>query len=235
MSTIENDVVEYPESDGKPMGETDWHIYWTLQLRQLLQTHYKGQDVYVGSDMFIYYEQGQPKKVVCPDGFVVFDCNPKFRRVFKLWEEQRVPSVIFELVSRSSFTSDLIEKPKLYASLGVKEYFVFDPEADCLSPALRGFHLRPGSIVEMEGPELTSTECQCRLRLAGERLEFIDLVTQLPWLTEAEAERKAKEQLLEEKLREQAAREQERMARFALEAEVVRLREENERLRKAQS
>ncbi len=74
------------------MGETDWHIYWILRLRELLQTHYKDQRVYVGSDMFIYYEEGNPDKVYAPDAFVVFDCDPAFRRTFKLWEEDRVPA-----------------------------------------------------------------------------------------------------------------------------------------------
>ncbi len=88
MNTIEDQVVEYPESDGQPIGETDWHVYWILCLRDLLQTHFKGQQVYVGSDMFVYYEKGDPTKVCAPDTFIVFQCEPKFRRTFKIWEEQ---------------------------------------------------------------------------------------------------------------------------------------------------
>lgn len=195
MSTIENEVVEYPESDGMPMGETDWHIYWTLQLRQLLQAHYHGQNVYVGSDMFIYYEQGHPNKVIAPDCFVVFDCDPKFRRVFKLWEENRVPSVVFELASRSSVTNDLMEKPELYASWGVQEYFVFDPECECLTPALRGFKLYPGRKVEMEGPQFKSATLNCLVQLRDRQLEFLDSPTNRRWLTEAESEREARQQL----------------------------------------
>ncbi len=189
MSTIENDVVEYPESDGKPMGETDWHIYWTLQLRQLLQAHYKDQRVYVGSDMFIYYEEGNPKKSVAPDCFVVFDCDPKFRRVFKVWEEKRVPGVIFEITSRSSLDHDLNEKPKLYASWGVQEYYIFDPEAECISPALRGFQLSERSVIEMEGPLFVSSQLRCQIHLREGQLELLDLVTGEQWQT--------REQLLE--------------------------------------
>ena len=70
MSLVSNDAaIDYPESDGRPMGETDWHIEWTLRLRDMLKLRYRGQKVYVASDLLIYYHEGVPRDFVVPDGF----------------------------------------------------------------------------------------------------------------------------------------------------------------------
>jgi hypothetical protein len=49
--------------------------------------------------------------------------------------------------SRKTRKDDLGEKKDLYAWLGVREYFVFDPE-DKLRPPLRAFRLRGEELVE---------------------------------------------------------------------------------------
>ncbi len=261
MSTTQNEVVEYPESDGQPMGETDLHRYWIMRLYDLLQTHYQDQHVYVGCDLLVYYEEGNPKKFVVPDVFVVFDSDPGPRRTFRIWEECRVPSVVFEVSSRSTAEKDLVDKPKLYARLGIQEYFLFDPEADYLNPPLQGFHLVDGQMVQMEPTNgcLQSLLCRCQLQLDDGFLDFLDINSGQPWLTAAEAaqrereyfrrlseseriakelecqakerERSAKEQERAAKEQERAAKEQERAARLAAEAEIVKLREEIERLK----
>ncbi len=114
-------------------------------------------------------------------------------------------------------TRDLEEKPALYARLGVDEYFLFDPLADCLSPQLRAFQLSPAGIVEMEGPEFTSVPLDCIVSMEDGQLKLIDRASRNAWQTEAEIERQARE-------REQAARN-------LLEIENARLREEIARLR----
>lgn len=45
----------YPESDGKPMADTD--IHWRLMVYtwQVLEWLYRGQKVYFGSNMLMYY------------------------------------------------------------------------------------------------------------------------------------------------------------------------------------
>jgi hypothetical protein len=69
---LTRDPVFYPESDGQPMGETDWHI---LALRLLLDglddCFEDAADVYVGGDLFLYYVEGDPSKSTAPDAMVV--------------------------------------------------------------------------------------------------------------------------------------------------------------------
>ncbi len=129
-----NTSIEYPESDGRPMGETDWHIEWTLRLRELLKHRYRGQNVYVASDLLVYYNEGVLQDYVVPDGFVVLDCSAQRRRIFQTWKEQRVPNVVFEFTSKSTRRTDEVFKPRIYAEIGVAEYFLYDP----VTPQKRG-------------------------------------------------------------------------------------------------
>ena len=65
-------AVDYPYRDGRPMAESDAHLGAMLYLLPVLRTHFAHRpDVYVGGDMFVYYEQGNPEAVVAPDVFVV--------------------------------------------------------------------------------------------------------------------------------------------------------------------
>ncbi len=43
-------------------------------------------EVYVGGNLPIYYEEGDPAKSVAPDVFVVFGIAKRQRRIYKLWE-----------------------------------------------------------------------------------------------------------------------------------------------------
>jgi hypothetical protein len=72
--------INYPESDGRPMGETDLHRWWMAHIYDLLKFRYREQLVYVGSDLLLYYVEGDPRKFVVPDDFVVLDSKPEFRR-----------------------------------------------------------------------------------------------------------------------------------------------------------
>ena len=76
-SIIQVKSVNYPESDGRPMGETDEHRKEMIRQMELLERHFAGQRVYVSGDLLVYYEQGNPKKFVVPDVFVVRDLEPR--------------------------------------------------------------------------------------------------------------------------------------------------------------
>lgn len=145
MEALARDRIEYPERDGKPAGETDFHITVIFHLRQALDLFFReAGNVYVGSNMFLYYEEGNPAAVVCPDVFVVRGVKKHKRRTFKVWEEQATPCAVIEVTSLSSRIDDLGTKKLVYEMLGVEEYFVFDPLGEYLKPTLQGFRLARG-------------------------------------------------------------------------------------------
>lgn len=217
--------VEYPETDGQPMGETELHVHWTIRLRDILKYRFRGKQVYVGADLFIYYVEGQPQKNVAPDVFVVLDCDPRMRDVFKVWEEAKVPNVVFEITSKGTREEDRAIKPTKYARLGVEEYALYDPRGEYLRPPLQLFRLAPDGYEPVEPNERGQLECRTLgilLELDGRDLLLRDSRTAevLPTESEAaEAERDAA----------RAERDAALARLVSIEAELKRLREQREK------
>ncbi len=213
----------YPESDGKPIGESDVHITVILYLRQALRWLFRElHDVYVAADMLFYYEEGEPASCVCPDVFVVQGIEPRDRKNFKLWEERRAPSLVVEVTSRSSRVADLGTKKGVYEMLGVSEYLVFDPLGEYLTPRFRAFELEAGSYREIQLTETQSYQSRVLpviFRPDGPLLRVVDAVSgaQTPLLEEAtdRAEREAQRAEQEAQRAEQEAQRAEQEAHRA--------------------
>lgn len=222
MSTAETAyTVEYPETDGEPMGETDLHIHCMIRIRDILKHRYRGQQVYVAADLMLYYVEGEPQKSVSPDVFVVKDCDPHFRRTFKVWEEGKAPHVAVEVTSRGTRREDEVIKPPRYAEIGLAEYFLYDPSSEYLRPPLRGFRLTDTQYEPIEPNDREQFECRelgITLELDGLDLVLRDADSGNILLTGMEAEEAAR------KAAEAAQRAAEALA-AALEQEVRRLRD----------
>ncbi len=225
--------VEYPESDGEPLGETGLHVLATLGLLDALKFFFSSRsDVYVAADMFMYHQEGKPSARTAPDVMVIKGVPNQERRTFKIWEEKVAPCTIFEVTSRSTWREDTIAKTVLYARLGVKEYFLFDPEGDYLDEQFVGYRLEEGLYAPIL-PETDGTLRSQELGLAfwpdGYMLRVGDPATgeRIPRLDEAvgmarrEAERAEQEAARAEQ--EAARAEQEAARAIAAEAEVARL------------
>ena len=133
----------YPSSDGLPLAENDWQLEAILDAIGVLKIRYGGRpDVYVSGDLLIYYEEGNPRKSVAPDVFVVFGAAQHKRNVYKLWEEPKAPDFVLEVASENTWREDLGRKRTLYAELGVREYWLFDPRDEYFDPPLQGLVLR---------------------------------------------------------------------------------------------
>lgn len=232
--------VHYPESDGEPMGETDLHRAWMFHIIEMLQWHVRGQRTYVTGDLLFYYVEGDPKKFLVPDAMVVKDCDPGMRRTYKLWEEQRVPCFILETTSQSTKAVDLGRKWRLYAELGVAEYFMYDPTGDYIPDRLRGHRLVDGVYQPMapdaEG-RLESTELGLWLRMEEGALTLWSIATGERILTgeeRFERERARAEAVQERAEAERTRAEDAEQRAAAAEAEAARLREELRRLQSRQ-
>jgi Uma2 family endonuclease len=170
----------YPESDGKPMAETDIHRQLLSDLIFTLETFFQNQpDLYVSGNLLIYYVEGDPKKRIAPDIFVARGVEKRQRRIYKLWEEGVAPQVVIELTSRQTWREDLQEKWRLYEQLGVEEYFIFDPEYDYLEDPLVGYRLKDGKYKVMGARDrrLRSKVLGLELVDTGETLRLFDPVS----------------------------------------------------------
>lgn len=223
--------IDYPESDGKPMAETDVHIRELMYAILTLKERFKAQeDVYIAGNMFLYYEEGVPTSVVAPDLFFVRGIHRHDRRTYKLWEEGIPPQLVIELSSRSTRHEDLGTKRSIYREMGVEEYFLVDPLAEYLTPPLQGF--RRGerdfmTVVPDKAGRLYSQVLGLWLMREGGVLRFVDPETDQPLLNPVERAEKETARASREAARadEEAARaDREAEARLRAEAELARLR-----------
>lgn len=229
----------YPTSDGKPMAETDWHRDLMLALIQTLKVWYAAQPrVYVSGNLLLFYEEGNRRRQVSPDVFVVKGVAKHDRPNYLLWEEGKGPDVAIELTSSSTRREDMKGKYQLYQdTLRVKEYFLFDPLGDYLTPPLQGHRLRRGRYhpIRSVAGRLPSQVLRLHLERHGRELRLHDpdtgrwLPTPLEMAAEAET---ARQQAETARQQAEMARQQAEIARQQAEAAHQRVEDENERLRR---
>ncbi len=173
LTPVRPPEIYYPDSDGKPMAESDVHIRQLINLRFALLHHFSEDPlVYVGANMFVYYVEGQSKKNVAPDVFVVIGVAKRDRTSYKIWQEGKAPALVIELTSESTREEDLGNKRVIYADMGVREYFIFDPLKEYLIPRLRGYILVGDEFVPMNGGPLFSNVLGLEFRVDEEQLRL---------------------------------------------------------------
>ena len=129
----------YPTRDGKPMAESDLHAILLMGLIETLRGFYAVAPlVHVGGNLLMCYDPADGRRHVSPDVFVAFDADKELRDNWLVWEEGP-PRAVIELTSRTTSQEDTQTKFALYRDvLRVREYFLFDPRQECLSPAMQG-------------------------------------------------------------------------------------------------
>ena len=246
-------AIDYPTTDGKPMAETDLHRDLMFDLIATLDAHFRDDpEVYVSGDLLLFYEEGNRRRHVAPDVFVVLGVSKRKRDNYLLWQEGRGPEFVVEVTSKTTRDEDVGKKRALYQDiLRVPEYFQFDPTQDYLKPPLQGHRLLAGRyepIAPVEG-RLPSVALGLHLERDGTQLRLVDPATgrRLPTpheqVVEARAESaEARAESAEARRRADEARrradEAEAMATVAAdradeaEAERDRLRAELEQLKR---
>ena len=118
---------------------------------------------------------------MAPDVFVVLGANSADRCTYLLWEEPKAPDFVLEITSCSTRHEDQVIKRDLYRSLGVREYFLFDPTNDYLKPPLQGLELvardyrrLPARELAEGGLALASAMLGLELRVTERGLRFHD-------------------------------------------------------------
>src|SRR5262245_6249463 len=174
---------DYPTSARFPVPETDHHRDLMVELIQTLQAFFLGQSVYVSGNLLIFYQRGNRRRHVSPDVFVVRGVSGHRRPNYLLWEERPL-NVVIELTSSTTSDEDTGRKMDLYRdTLKVREYFLFDPYGDFLTPRLQGYRLRAGQYraIRAVGGRLPSRELGLHLEVAGDDLRLFNPATNA-WL-----------------------------------------------------
>ena len=230
MSALTATKIVYPETDGMPLPDGMYQSPIFTKAFVTLLTHFsKVPGAYVNGNIFIYYLEGNPRRSVAPDCFVLLDTTDEmhasFRRnnTYLLWEVGKMPEFVMEIGSPSTASKDMKEKRDLYADLGVKEYWRYDETGgDFYGEPLIGERLTDGEYRRLEtfqtddGRVWSHSEV-LNLDLWWEdgELRFWDPVEQR-WLLNPQEEH-------EGRLEEYRGRLEERAGRLAAEARVAEL------------
>ena len=138
---VEYDDEGYPGPDGK-MPESMRHEATATNGVVALRNWFRDQpETLVARDLLMLFEEGTREAALAPDLMVVFDAGNADRSSYKVWREgDRVPAFVLEVLSASTRRRDLRAKPGLYAALGVRELWLFEP----VERQLVGYRLEGG-------------------------------------------------------------------------------------------
>ena len=135
-----DDELHYPCSDGLPMADNTEQAAWIMSIFGNLNASLPD---FVAADLLWYPVKGQLTRWA-PDVFVAIGRPKGPRSSYKQWEEGGVPPhVAFEILSPSNTPAEMESKLRAYESLGVQEYYVYDPDR----PLLRGYVARGAALI----------------------------------------------------------------------------------------
>lgn len=232
--------IDYPSSDGEPLGEFEIHFRVVFSLVEMLDFWFsKDPMVHVASNLMLYYEEGNPYRFVSPDIQVTLGI-PKLppRRTFLAWKEGKGPDFIIEVSSKSTWGNDLRGKKEVYQDiLKVQEYFLFDPLQENLITPFVGYTLIGDEyqLIKPVNGRLPSKVTGLHLERAGEYLRLFDPVgnkylSTYEEVVESKAEIEAK--LQDSERASQLVKMEAEKVKQVAEAENQRLRKEIEALRR---
>lgn len=135
MTTEATTTIVYPESDGMPLPDGEYQAPLYRRVVGRLEVHFRDvPGAHVNGDTFIYYVEGNPRRSVSPDCYVVFGLSDAAQEslslegnnTYLLWEVGKPPDFVLEIGSPSTGRVDTGSKRDLYAELGVPEYWRYD-------------------------------------------------------------------------------------------------------------
>ena len=147
---VEYDDEGYPGPDSN-VPESTQHAHTSAYTFNSLRAVFRDRpEDLIAHDLMLLFEEGNRRATLAPDLMVVLGVGNEPRDSYKTWKEGKVPDLVIEVVSRSTWRKDVNVKPPLYEALGIAEFWLFDP----LNPRLAGFELVGASYREIaELPE----------------------------------------------------------------------------------
>ena len=146
----ERDLPSEPDEDEKVSVST-LHDQLAYELRPGLSLRFQGQaDVLLAHDLYVYFDDirdGPPRRATArrlsPDVLVSFGVSGRHRGSYTVWEEGKPPDFVLEILSEFTWRKDVGRNPELYERMGVREYFLFDPN-EHVKPRLQAWRFGDG-------------------------------------------------------------------------------------------
>lgn len=119
---------DLPDSDDTPVDNQLQHLIPGMLEAILALIWSERMDWFFGVNMGIYYDPQQP--AIVPDGFLSIGVpriiDSDLRLSYVLWEEQKIPILVLEVVCQTR-RGEYTEKKRQYAELGILYYVIYNP------------------------------------------------------------------------------------------------------------
>ena len=149
---------DLPDSDDTPVDNQLQDLIPHLLLDILALIWSERQDWYFGVDMGIYYDPYEP--AIVPDGFLSVGVpriiDEDLRLSYVLWEEQKIPTLVLEVVSHKR-RKEYTKKKDFYAEMGILYYVIYNPLRK-RKPRLEVYQLNKGNYELLTGEPIWLSE-----------------------------------------------------------------------------
>ncbi len=101
---------------------------------------------YIGTDLLVYYEEGDNSQRVVPDVFVALGVKNQPRMTYQTWNEGKAPDFVLEVASLSTTKHDELAKWGLYQMAGGDRVLALGSNGNPDGPAAAGLAAGAGSV-----------------------------------------------------------------------------------------
>ncbi len=128
--------------------------YFTYYIHELMRIRDKAGKFILSSNHPVRPRPDNLRISLSPDLFFAYVDDPSLFLMetgYNIWQVGKPPDVVIEVASPSTYRKDIYEKPAIYASMGIPEYWLFDPTGgELYGQALMGYRLMDGEYVPIE-------------------------------------------------------------------------------------
>lgn len=132
-----DDGIDYPYGPDALPVKSMYQFVPQAYMQSALETWLDDPTTLIASQMFIYYEPGNPRVSVAPDVYIIPNVGSALRRSYFLWLEHEVPTFAMEIASSSTYRNDGGFKHRLYETGACRNTGATTRKADCLRRCCR--------------------------------------------------------------------------------------------------
>ena len=126
--------LDYNPDEPEPMPEAMEQEFVVQEIIGILASRFTDfsnrPDVFLSSNTILCYDPSNLNVRRQPDIYLAFGVDQQAirrRRIYLPWEAGKPPDLALEVGSESTGSEDTVVKPRVYATIGISEYWRFDP------------------------------------------------------------------------------------------------------------
>ena len=150
--------LDYTPDEPEPMPDAMEQEFVVQEILGIMHSRFTGfktrPDVFLSSNTILCYDPSNLNVRRQPDIYLAFGVDQaaiRRRKLYLPWEAGKPPDLALEVGSESAGSEDTVVKPRLYATIGISEYWRFDPSGgDHHGEPMSGWVLRDGAYHPVE-------------------------------------------------------------------------------------